>query len=49
MEQHLLDVSYKLRTPTTCAKIALKIMPVSPKKESVIEDKCEMELMISEL
>ena len=49
MEQHLLNVSHELLTQTTCAKIALEIMPISPKKESVIEDKREMELMISEL
>lgn len=47
--QLLLDVSHELRSPLTRIKIALEMIPDTPKKQSVMQDIAEMEMMLSEL
>jgi len=48
-DQLLLDVSHELRTPITRAKLALEMMPDSPRRESLAGDLKEMETMITEI
>lgn len=48
-EQLLLDVSHELRTPITRVKVALALMPESPKRTSIEEDLNEVDKKIADL
>lgn len=48
-DQLLLDVSHELRSPITRIKVALEFIPESEKKESLINDLTEIEIMITEI
>jgi signal transduction histidine kinase len=48
-DQLLLDVSHELRSPLTRLKVALALLPDSPKKHQAETDAAEMEAMLAEL
>jgi signal transduction histidine kinase len=48
-DQLLRDVSHELRSPLTRLKVALALLPESPKKVQAEADTAEMEAMITEL
>lgn len=48
-EQLLLDISHELRSPVTRMKLELEFLPDSPIRESLREDICEVERMVTQI